>query len=65
MDRNKLSQKVLIFLRPGETGQQCLPNIIFPFKSGVTYLSTADDSETINSVCQAMLASFAKAFRDM
>ena len=30
-------------------------------KSAVTFLSVANDSETNNSVCQAMLASFTKA----
>ena len=32
-------------------------------KSGVTFLSIANDSETNNCVCQAMLASFAKALK--
>ena len=36
-------------------------NYCFRRKSGVTFLSIANDSETHNSVCQAMLASFAKA----
>ena len=33
----------------------------FHIKSGVTSLSIADDSETNNIVCQAMLASFTNA----
>ena len=32
-------------------------------KSGVIFLSTANDSETNNSVCQAMLASLANALK--
>ena len=32
----------------------------FPFKSGVTFLSIDNDSETNKSVCQAILASFAR-----
>ena len=35
----------------------------FRLKSGITFLSIANNSETNNSVCQAMLASFAKALR--
>ena len=30
----------------------------FPLKSGITFLSIANDSETNKSVCQAVLASF-------
>ena len=33
----------------------------FCLKSGFKFLSIANDSETNNSVCQAMLASFSKA----
>ena len=55
---NEIKSPVLIGLRPGENGQHRL-------KSDVTILSIANDSETNNSVCQAMLASFVKALRPL
>ena len=41
------------------TSQHC-----FRLKSGLAFLSIANDSETNNSMCQAMLASFAKALQN-
>ena len=60
-----LEQPIKFVCRPFETGQHCLPNTIFRLKSGVTFLSIANDSETNHSVSQAMLDSFAKAFKIM
>ena len=39
-------------------------NYCFHLKSGVNFLSIANDSETNNSVCQAMLASSSNACSD-
>ena len=47
---------------PGETGQHSLLSTIVSFLNQVfNLLFMANDSETNNRVCQAMLASFAKA----
>ena len=51
--------KVAWLLRTGKTA--CKNSFYFHPKSRGTCLSTANDSETKKSVCQIMLASFAKA----
>ena len=49
---------------PGGTGQHCLlSTIVSVLKPGATFLSIANDSETNNSVGQAILTTFAKALK--
>ena len=51
-----------LFIQHFETGQHFLPNTIVSVLNQAFLLSIADDSEKSNSVCQAMLATFAKAY---
>ena len=50
-----------LVLSPGKLATLLAKHYCYHLESGITFSSIANDSETNNSVCQAILTSFAKA----